>query len=254
VLPGLASLPPDGLVSWRFAGMAAVVFAAALMQGIGGVGFAMVSAPIAVLFFRDLVPGPLLVLGAGMALLGAWREFAHIDWRGAGTMTFGRVVGTAAAGAILSVLPPGVFAIVFAVLILTAVGFSFAGWRVFPTAANMIVAGVASGLMSTITASGASPFAIVMQSVEPARMRATLGCVFFAGALLSLGALAAVGMFTIDQFWLGLLLFPPMGAGFAASSALNALFSRDAMRVLILSIAALGAVGVLAQALLAGLR
>jgi uncharacterized membrane protein YfcA len=249
VLPSLATILPDGLVSWRFAGMAAIVFGAALMQGIGGVGFAMVSAPIAVLFLPELVPGPLLVLGAGLALLGAVREFAHVDWRGVGVMTFGRIIGTLAAGAILSLLPAELFSIVFALLILAAVGFSFAGWRVFPTDANMVVAGIASGLMSTITASGASPFAIVMQHVAPARMRATLGCVFFVGALLSLAMLAAVGMFTLDQLWLGLLLFPSIAVGFAASSPLNKLFSREALRVLILAIAALGALGVLVRAL-----
>ena len=252
MLPHLASILPDGLFSWRFAGMAAVVLGAALMQGIGGVGFAMVSAPIAVLFFPDLVPGPLLVLGAGLALLGAWREFAHVDWRSAGMMMGGRIAGTVAAGATLSVLPTGLFSIVFALLILTAVGFSFAGWRVAPSPPNLVVAGLASGLMGTITSSGASPFAIVMQYVPASRMRATLGCVFFAGAVLSLAMLAAVQMFTFDQFWLGLLLFPPMALGFAASSPLHRLFSRDALRVLILAIAALGAVGVLVRALLLG--
>jgi uncharacterized membrane protein YfcA len=163
-------------------------------------------------------------------------------------MMGGRIAGTLVAGATLSMLPIGLFSIVFALLILAAVAFSFAGWRVAPSLPNLAVAGLASGLMGTITSSGASPFAIVMQHVAPARMRATLGCVFFAGALLSLAMLAAVGMFGLDQFWLGVFLVPPMAFGFAASSPLARLFSRDALRVLILAIAGLGALGVLARA------
>lgn len=48
---------------WLFAAMAATVFVAAVAQGIGGVGFAMLAAPVAGIFFPQLAPGPLLTLG-----------------------------------------------------------------------------------------------------------------------------------------------------------------------------------------------
>ena len=68
MLPDLTAFLPHGLLSGHFAGMAALVFGAALTQGIGGIGFAMVSAPISVLLYPELVPGPLLVLGNGFIL------------------------------------------------------------------------------------------------------------------------------------------------------------------------------------------
>jgi len=163
----------------------------------------------------------------------------------------GRTGGTIAAGLTLSVLPTTLFSVVFALLILVGVGFSVAGWRVVANVPKMIAAGLASGVMGTITSSGAPPFAIVMQHVPPARMRATIGCVFFAGALLSLVTLGVVGRFTYAQLWLGILLFPPMMIGFVMSSRLNRLFSREHVRYALLAISALGALAILAIAVAA---
>ncbi|HMN88089.1 MAG TPA: sulfite exporter TauE/SafE family protein [Bauldia sp.] len=254
MLDAVQSLIPGGLALDHFAGMALMVFVAALMQGIGGVGFAMMSAPISVLFFPELAPGPLLVLGAGLALLGALREFREVDWKAVAALMSGRTVGTVIAGLTLSILPTTLFSIVFAVLILIGVGFSVAGWRVVANVPNMIAAGLASGIMGTITSSGAPPFAIVMQHVPPPRMRATIGCVFCAGAILSLITLGMVGHFSYAQLWLGILLFPPMMVGFVLSSRLNRYFSREHVRYALLAISALGAIAILVIALTSAAR
>lgn len=47
-----ASLPD----LWHYAAMAAVVFGAALAQGVGGIGFAMFAAPVAALCFPSSPP------------------------------------------------------------------------------------------------------------------------------------------------------------------------------------------------------
>jgi uncharacterized membrane protein YfcA len=252
VLPDLASFLPHGLFSGHFAGMAAVVFGAALTQGIGGIGFAMVSAPISVLLFPELVPGPLLVLGTGLALLGALRDFASINWRSLGVIMSGRVVGTIVGAATVSVMSTTLFSVVLAVLILVGVALSVSGWRVHATTGNLVAAGAASGFMGTITSSGAPPYAIVMQRVAPAELRGTIGCVFFAGGFFSLVMLGVVGHFDAKQFWLGLILFPFMMAGFAVSTPLTKFFSREATRYFLLALAAAGSIGILIRAAFAG--
>ena len=98
MLPSLHAILPGGFLSGHFAAMSAIVFIAALMQGISGLGFAMVSAPVAVLFFPELVPGPLLVLGAGLALLGVMREFSDVDWPSTGALIQAQIGATNAAG------------------------------------------------------------------------------------------------------------------------------------------------------------
>lgn len=251
-MPSLDTILPGGLLSPHVTEIAVLIFVAALLQGVSGLGFAMVSAPIAVLYFPELVPGPLLLLGAGLALLGAIREFRSIHWPSVGVLMAGRVIGNFAAVITLSLLPASLFSVLFAVLILAGVALSYAGWRIEATVPNMVAAGVASGLMGTITSSGAPPYAIVMQHVAPARLRATLASVFFAGALLSLIMLSFVGRFTVHQFWLGVVLLPAMAAGFIASNPLNRIAPRSSLRQLLLLLSAVGAVGVLARVWLVG--
>src|SRR5690606_16130117 len=135
-----------------------------------------------VLFFPELVPGPLLLLGAAVAILGILREFDAIHWPAVFSLMTGRAIGTVAAGGVLLILSPTAFSVVFAILILSGVALSLVGWRIAANPVNMIVAGVASGLMGTITSSGGPPYAIVMQNEPARRTRATLSFVFFLGA------------------------------------------------------------------------
>lgn len=238
-------------VAWeQIMGMAAMVFGAALLQGIGGVGFAMVSAPISVLLFPALVPGPLLVLGAVLALLGAVRERHAINWRFVLALMSGRIGGSLVAGAVLYVLSAEAFSVLFALLILAGVGFSLGGWTIKTSTPNMIVTGVASGLMGTITSSGAPPVAIAMQHVPPAELRATVSAFFVMGALFSLATLGAVGRFGPHELRLGLVLLPAMAAGFLASGPLNRVVSRGMIRLGLLTLSGLGALAILVKAVM----
>ncbi len=230
--------------------MAGVVLVGACLQGIGGIGFAMFSAPVAGLFFPSLAPGPLLALGGSVSLLAALRERRSIDWRMAGVTLLGRVTGTAAAGAVLLALSARMLTLMYGSLLLAAVAASYAGWRVQPTRRSMAAAGLVSGLMGTITSAGAPPFAIVMQRLDPARLRATVGCILAAGGLVSLGLLTAVGRFGAPQLALSASLAPWMVAGFLLSGPLTGRVSSGQVRHLLLGLAGLGAAGILVKALL----
>ena len=230
--------------------MGATILLAACLQGVSGIGFAMVCAPLAALFFPQLVPGPLLALSFPLALLTGLREFAQIDWRAARSAVLGRIAGAVLAMALLLVVPDRPMAVLFAVLILAAVALSVLGWQVAPTPRNVAVAGVASGLMGTITSAGAPPFAIVMHSLPPAQLRATLGCVFFAGTAVSLALLHGAGRFGMPQLALSLVLLPWALLGFWLSGPVARLLPSRLARAALLGLAALGGVGVLVHGLM----
>jgi uncharacterized protein len=248
--PALAALWPAGMDAARYAAMGALVFGGACLQGVGGLGFSMFCAPVALLLFPELVPGPILALGCPLALLAGLREFSAIEWGTAGYTLAGRAVGAALATAVLQVLSGPTLSILFALLILTGVALSVRGWVVTATPKASTAAGIASGLMGTITSAGAPPLAIAMQDLPPAPLRATLGCVFFVGSVMSLVALAAAGKTDARQLLIGVLLLPWMVAGFFASGPLARRMSRKGVRKVLLGLATISALAILAQSLI----
>ncbi|WP_244259058.1 sulfite exporter TauE/SafE family protein [Cupriavidus gilardii] len=243
--PAAAMLPAVPLSDYGV--MGAMIFAGACLQGVGGIGFAMLAAPLAAMFFPQLVPGPLLAMGGCVSLLAALRERHAIAWRLTGTALIGRTIGGLIGVLAIAWLRPQWLAVVFSLSILLAVALSALGWRVRPSAGNLAIAGTASGFMATLTSAGAPPFAIVMQHMSPAAMRATVGCILGGGAALSLAMLAGAGRFGIADLTLSALLAPFLLAGFAISSRLRSRVSAAAVRRLLLALCAAGAIGVLVR-------
>jgi hypothetical protein len=196
-----------------------------------------------------MAPGPLLVLGGAVSLLSAVREHRSIDWAMAAVTLLGRFVGAAMAVAAIAVMSPRLLSIAFALMILVAVTMSVAGWVLPPTRANACGAGLVSGVMGTVTSAGAPPFAILMQRMDPARFRATIGCILGAGAAVSLLMLASVGKFGSTQLHLGLALFPWTVAGFLVSGKVGRRISSQTVRNSLLAMAGAGAVGILVKTL-----
>lgn len=224
-----------------YVAMGVMVLLGAAMQGVGGLGYAMFCAPLAAIFFPQLVPGPLLAVGAPLALLAYLRERQSVDFSVASAALLGRILGTAMAAALMLYVPADTMALFFAALIVVAVVLSCAGWKVRPTTANLSLAGLLSGVMGTITSAGGPPFAIAMQQLAPSVVRATLGVVFFAGTIVSLGALAWTGQMQATHWIYSALLMPWMLGGFACSSFLARHVTRQQIRLFLLGTALVSA-------------
>lgn len=229
--------------------MGLVVLAAACVQGVGGIGFAMFAAPIAGLFFPILAPGPLLLLGGTVSLFSALRESRAIDWGFAGHGIAGRAAGSVLAAGLLAVASPQALSIAYAAMLLAAVALALAGWMVAPTRRNAGVAGIVSGVMGTITSAGAPPFALLAQRMEPPRIRATVGCILAVGATVSLLLLAGIGHFSAEQLRLSVLLLPWVVAGFLLSGRLARLVPAHRVRHLLLAMVGFSAIAILMKAL-----
>jgi uncharacterized membrane protein YfcA len=225
----------------RFLACAAAVFAGACVQGVGGLGLALVAAPIMALAYPQLVPGPILLVAGSFALLTVLRERGHVDFRAAGLMIGGRIGGSVLAGLIIGLLPRETFGLLFAAVILLAVLLSALGWRVQATMPALVAGGIGSGLMGTITSVGGPPLGIVMQRAEPARLRATIGLCLLVGAFFSIIVLALAGRFGLREAEMGLLLLAPTFVGFMVSSPLRRFVSAAGMRRLVLGVSAASA-------------
>ena len=88
-----------------------VLAAGAALQGSVGIGFAVLSAPLLLMIAPELVPGPLLLVGAVLAALTTSCELRSIDLREVGLAMTGRVAGTVVAGATTALLPLALFGV-----------------------------------------------------------------------------------------------------------------------------------------------
>src|SRR5690606_36333910 len=140
---------------WLYAWMATLILGSAFLQGVGGVGFTMFSAPVAAMVCPELVPGPLLMLGGCVTFLTAVRERHNISWSSAGSALVGRVVGSRIAVVSLAQLAQRLLNFQFAAMIVLAVGMSGAGLQIVSTRRNVTIPGVLSGIMGTLTSVGA---------------------------------------------------------------------------------------------------
>ncbi|MCQ9617753.1 sulfite exporter TauE/SafE family protein [Paenalcaligenes niemegkensis] len=234
---------------WQYVILALVVAIAAFLQGVGGVGFAMFAAPVAVVFFPELVPGPLLALGGSVSLLAALRERQHIIPKVVATAVSGRAVGTIFAVLAMTQLSKNVLELLFGVFILIAVLLSISGLRIAPNRKNMGIAGVVSGIMGTLTSVGAPSLAIAMQNLVPANLRASLGATLFLGASFSLFSLGIAGLFTLREAILSAILWPFMLLGFSLSSKVRHAVSAIAVKRLLLGFCSISAIGLIFKSL-----
>ena len=202
--------------------------------------------PVLAIGRPDLVPGPVLFLAGLLSTMSAAREFRSIDFPVLGYSLAGRLPASIAGGMLLALLPVRAMSIVFALLILGAVGPSLRGWRVRASPKNLVFAGALSGFMGTITSVGAPPMAIAYQDFPPPKLRATIGAFFVAGAVGSLAVLQIVGRFGAREALLGISLVPPMMAGFVVSNLIVPHIDRHKTRTALLAMSGIAAIALLA--------
>ena len=227
--------------------IAGVVVAAACLQGAIGFGPGVLAAPAIALVDPSLLPGSIVLLAAGVTVLGVVRDRAAIDLPGAGWALLGRVPGTVIGAALVALLPARGSALMLAGTVLLGVLLSICGWR--PTPRPVAVAGAASGALGTATAIGGPPMALVWQGSSTAQLRGTMSAFFLVGALMSLVGLAAVGALDQRILRFAAILTPAMILGFALSGPVNQRLNRQRVRRVALSASAPGAAPVLWQSL-----
>ncbi len=225
----------------------AIVAAGAAVQGSVGFGLNLVAVPLLTLVDPSLVPGPVLVAALFLTLLVFIRERRGVDLKGLGWALLGRIPGTVAGIGALLVIPADRLALVFASLVLLAVAISASGVRLRRSRGAMFVAGALSGFMSTTSAVGGPPMALVYQESPGPTLRGTLSGYFIVGATISLFALALAGRFTRADALHSVALLPGIAFGFLVSRKGAELLDRGFLRPAVLALATLASLAVIAR-------
>jgi len=242
----LAALPIEVVV---FA--LAVTFLAAAVQGVVGMGFAMVSVPI--LAFADplLAPVPQLLVTLPLAVWMARQERRHLDFSGIGWIIGGRIPGAVVGVALLTIATRPMLELIIAAAVLAAVAIMASGYHLRRTRAAEVGAGFLSGVSGMVASIGAPALALLYTRDEGPTVRANLGAIFAIGILITISARVVSGTITLDDVRVAALLLPAMGAGYLVSVPLQTRVSQRLLRRLILALSLLGAIALIGRAVTA---
>lgn len=230
-----------------------LTIAGSAIQGNVGIGFAVVAAPILLLVNPAFVPAPIVLAAMLLVILMALREWRDVIVEDIGLAVFGRTIGMLPAAYAISAFPRSAYELLFAALVMLGVVLSALGWHIRPTRRNVVLASIVSGFMSTVSAVGGPPMALLYQNEAGPRIRATISAIFTMGGIVTLAGLWWAGRFDTVELLLGLLLMPGVVVGFAISGYTTALVDRAHIKPAVLAISVLSALLVMFRALSAHL-
>jgi len=144
------------------------------------------------------------------------------------------------------------YELLFAVAVLAGVVISMAGWHVALTLRNLFFTAIGSGFVSTVSAVGGPPMALVYQHEEAPKIRGTLNTIFTIGTPISLIGLWWAGLsphaaiaFGLPELTLGIVMMPGVLVGFLLSRYTAARLDERHTRPTILALAAVTALVVI---------
>lgn len=247
-VPGSLFASADPWVLLAVAG--AAVLAGAIVQSSVGLGLGLVAAPVISFLDPSLMPGAMLITVVLLPVLTLVQEWRHVDWRGVAWGVPARLPGTVLGVLVVAFLEPHALAATVGVMVLTAVVLTVWSFRVRITPASIVTAGALSGFAGTATSIGGPPMALLYQYEDPPRVRATLAAFFLAGSTISLGALSLGGQLDTRTVVAGFMAIPLVAVGFVLGNVLRGHVSPRVLRLGMLGVVTLSAMGLLVQAAL----
>ena len=225
-----------------------VTFVAAATQGVVGMGFAMVSVPILALINPSLAPVPQLLITLPLTLTMAWRERHHIQLSGVGWIIGGQVPGAAIGVGLLAVATQQALDAAIALAVLGAVVIIASGFHVKRTPFSEFGAGLASGVSGFIASISGPPLALLYTRDDGPTVRSNLAAIFTIGLSITISARAMTGNITLSDVRVAAMLFPALVAGYLTSLRFKDRVSQGAVRIAILVLSCVGALGLIIRA------
>ncbi|GGS51945.1 permease [Planobispora rosea] len=238
----------DELLTLGLAGTA--VLAGAIVQGAVGFGLGLVAAPVITMLAPSVMPGAIQMVNVTLPLFTLLAEWRRVDWRGLGFAVLGRLPGSLVGGLVVVYVSTRALGVLVGVMVLVAVAVTVRAAAVPRNPATLTGAGFISGITGTATGIGGPPIALVYQNAKGPQIRATLAMFFFLSAAQSLVILAVLGRLPMRSVTFGAALIPFLIVGFLASGPLRRYLDGGRVRAGILTVAALSALGLIAQSAL----
>ena len=218
-----------------------IVIFASFVQGITGVGFALLVAPVLGILAPTMLPVAVLVLMLPLNFYVAWRERAALDFRSGAWISAGRFGGTFGGLWVLVALSANHLNLL--------IGISTLAMPVFrPSRGVYLAAGLITGITETATGIGGPPLALVYQHHPVAVMRSTIAMCFLVGELLSLAFLWHAGRIAAASLMGAAQLLPALSIGALLSRLVHQRVNSRALRIFVMSFSILSGAVLLIRA------
>ncbi|RJG13562.1 sulfite exporter TauE/SafE family protein [Pseudomonas cavernicola] len=226
-----------------------IVLFGSLVQGLLGIGFALLAAPLLYLLEPRYVPGPVLLLGFLLALCMRFGNRQPLAWRRPMPAILARLPGAWCGGLLLAWLSSAWLGLLLGCSVLLATIFSYRWLEVRCTPQNLAIAGFCSGLMGTATSVGGPPMALVYQGCSRVNTRDELAAFFLLTTPVSLLFLLYQGRMPLDYLSATFKLAPGVVAGYGLARCLEGRIDKRSPRQLLLLLSLLAAGGLLTVSL-----
>jgi len=227
-----------------------IVTFAALVQGVIGIGFNVISVPILLLIDPLLAPVPNLLIAVPLSVFMLVRERGSIDRSGVGWILLGRIPGALIGLGLLLTLSSRGLDVTLALIVLLAVFIVGTGVALRRNRATEFGTGVVSGVAGIVGAIGGPPLGILYRDAPGPMVRSTLAVVFSVGLMLSIVFRTVGGQIAATDLQIALYLLPAMALGLALSSKAKDRFEGAWIKRGILTISALAATALLWRSIL----
>jgi uncharacterized membrane protein YfcA len=229
---------------------------AALVQSVGGFGFALLAVPLAAIGTE--LQTAVIVVGLGSLLnvvILSWRTRREIDRSLARRFNVPAVIGMPIGLAALTLVDERPLKMALGIVIIVAtVALLRGAANVAPRAWLEVLAGFASGILSTATGTNGPPLVLAsqMRGLAPDAFRATLSFTFAVSGTISMVMFVAAGLVARDEIVLTVAGVPVILLGQRAGLRLQPVFSGRRFDSLVYGLLLVSGVSVGVSGLLAG--
>ncbi|GIH06167.1 UPF0721 transmembrane protein [Rhizocola hellebori] len=214
-----------------------IICVAAFAQSISGFGFALVAVPLlAVTLDPQTAVVTASMISLAMTLVTATGERKHIQWPPTRDLTISAIFGMPFGLVALKLLPSSFLTGVIAVVTLACTALVWKRWRMSPTPGKVLLAGAASGVLLTATATNGPPLVAVLQAMglNPRQFRATISAVFALGGLVGAVGFALTGELDAHAAtYIGIGLVAAALGGWAGNHAFGRIDATQFRRILL---------------------
>lgn len=226
-----------------------ITFLAAIVQGTVGLGFAVASVPLLSIVDPRLAPVPQLLVSIPLAMMMAYRERQHVDFKGLSWILAGRIPGALLGLVLLKAASESAISLLIAASVLIAVGGLASGVVLTRSRHVDFITGTFAGISALVSSIGGPPMALLFQKEKGATVRASLGALFTVGLLITLVTRILAGEISVLDVKIAAILLPAMGLGFWTSTRISGRLDESKVRPAILILSAAAAVALVIRTL-----